>query len=239
MTSELEEICKQLHIAGVYQFIQEQYGSDPDTISVLTKACQFELKIRMMNRQIRTLKQAGFPTQKRFGELSVEVLPDDGRRVIPDLKMLTFIQDTKNVIFMGNSGTGKTHIAIATGVLACENDYKVIFKTAAGLVNELLEVKRAGRLTTLMKQLKKIDLLILDELGYITFDLEGAELLFQILAARYEILSTVITTNLPFSEWIKVFHDKTLTAALLDRITHRAIVVNMNGQSYRRRVKNP
>ena len=90
-----------------------------------------------------------------------------------------------------------------------------------------------------MKQLKKIDLLILDELGYITFDLEGAELLFQILAARHEILSTVITTNLPFSEWIKVFHDKTLTAALLDRITHRAIVVNMNGQSYRRRVKNP
>jgi DNA replication protein DnaC len=239
MTSELEEICKQLHIAGVYQFVQEQYGSDPDIISVLTEACQFELKIRMMNRQIRTLKQAGFPTQKRFGELSVDALPDDGRRVLPDLKMLTFIQDTKNVVFMGNSGTGKTHIAIATGVLACENDYKVIFKTAAGLVNELLEAKRAGRLTTVMKQLKKIDLLILDELGYITFDLEGAELLFQILAARYEILSTVITTNLPFSEWIKVFHDKTLTAALLDRITHRAIVVNMNGQSYRRRVKNP
>jgi DNA replication protein DnaC len=102
-------------------------------------------------------------------------------------------------------------------------------------VNELLEAKRAGRFTLLMRQLKKIDILILDELGYITFDLEGAELLFQILAARYEIHSTVITTNLPFSEWIKVFHDKTLTAALLDRITHRAIVVNMNGSSYRRR----
>nr|WP_319539857.1 IS21-like element helper ATPase IstB [uncultured Methanospirillum sp.] len=235
MTPELEDLCKQLHIAGVYQFIQEQCGSDPDTISILTNACQFELKIRMTNRQIRTLKLAGFPTQKRFDELSVEALPDDGRRILQDLKLLNFIQETKNVVFIGNSGTGKTHMAIATGVCACENNYKVIFKTAAGLVNELLEAKRAGRFTLLMKQLKKIDILILDELGYITFDLEGAELLFQILAARYEILSTVITTNLPFSEWIKVFHDKTLTAALLDRITHRAIVVNMNGSSYRRR----
>ena len=112
-------------------------------------------------------------------------------------------------------------MAIATGVFACENNFKVIFKTAAGLVNELLEAKRAGRFSLLMRQLKRIDLLILDELGYITFNLEGAELLFQILAARYEILSTVITTNLPFSEWVKVFHDKILTGALLDRITHR------------------
>jgi DNA replication protein DnaC len=236
MTSKLEEMCKQLHIAGVYQFIQGQCGSDPDTISILTKACEFELNVRMVNRQFRTLKQAGFPTQKRFEELSIEALPDDGRIVLPDLKLLTFIQEKKNVVFIGNSGTGKTHMAIATGVFACQNNYTVTFKTAAGLVNELLEARRVGKFTLLMKQLKKIDILILDELGYITFDLEGAELLFQILAARYEILSTVITTNLPFSEWIKVFHDKVLTAALLDRITHRAIVVNMNGPSYRRRV---
>ena len=236
--TELEEMCKQLHIAGVYQSILEQNLTDPDIISVFMKACQFELNIRMTNRQIRTLKQAGFPTQKRFEELSVQDLPDDGRMVLPDLKLLNFIQETKNVVFIGNSGTGKTHLAIATGVFACENNFKVIFKTAAGLVNELLEAKRAGRFTLLMRQLKRIDLLILDELGYITFDQEGAELLFQILASRYEVLSTVITTNLPFSEWVKVFHDKTLTAALLDRITHRAMIVNMNGPSYRRRAKN-
>lgn len=235
MMNEFEDMCKQLHITGVYKSIQEQCGSDPHIISVLMNACQFELNIRITNKQIRALKQAGFPTQKRFEELSVQDLPDDGRMVLPDLKLLNFIQETKNVVFIGNSGTGKTHMAIATGVFACENNYKVIFKTAAGLVNELLEAKRAGRFTLLMRQLKRIDLLILDELGYITFDLEGAELLFQILAARYEVLSTVITTNLPFSEWVKVFHDKTLTVALLDRITHRAIVVNMNGESYRRR----
>ena len=238
MINEFEDLCKQLHITGVFQSVQEQCGSDPEIISVLMKAFQFELNIRMRNRQIRILKQAGFPTQKRFEEVSVQDLPDDGRMVLPDLKLLNFIQETKNVVFIGNSGTGKTHLAIATGVFACENNYTVIFKTAAGLVNELLEAKRAGRFTLLMRQLKRIDLLILDELGYITFDLEGAELLFQILAARYEVLSTVITTNLPFSEWVKVFHDKTLTTALLDRITHRAMIVNMNGTSYRRRARN-
>jgi len=229
------ELCKQLHIAGVYQYIQDNEEIGQDTVLDLTKACEFEMKIRAINRQVRTLKQAGFPTQKRFEELVVDALPEDGIKYLPELKRVEFIQQKKNVVFIGNSGTGKTHLAIATGICACENEVKVMFKTASGLVNEFMDAKRTGRLSIVMKQMKKIDLLILDELGYITFDMEGAELLFQILAARYETMSTIITTNLPFSEWIKVFHDKTLTAALLDRITHRAIVVNMNGESYRRR----
>jgi len=168
MTPELEDLCKQLHIAGIFQWIQEQGELNPDIISVLTKSCQFELNIRMMNRQLRTIKQAGFPTQKRFEELLVEGLPDEGRSVLPDLKTLDFIHETENVVLIGNSGTGKTHMAIATGIHACEHNYRVIFKTAAGLVNELLEAKRGGRLTVVMRQLKKIDLLILDELGYIS-----------------------------------------------------------------------
>ncbi|MDO8842591.1 ATP-binding protein [Methanocalculus sp.] len=136
---------------------------------------------------------------------------------------------------VGNSGTGKTHLAIAIGVLACEQNYRVIFKTTAGLVNELVEAKQERRLTYLIRQLKRVDLLILDELGYITFDLAGAELLFQMLASRYETASTLVTSNLMFSEWVKVFHDKSLTAALLDRITHRALVLNMTGTSFRQR----
>ena len=163
------------------------------------------------------------------------MLPDDGKASIQVLKQLEFIEQHRNIILIGNSGTGKTHLAIATGVCACQQNVKVLFRTAAGLVNELCEAKREGRLTFMISQMKKLDLLILDELGYITFDVEGAELLFHLLATRYETLSTIITTNLPFSEWVKLFHDKTLTAALLDRITHRAIVLNMNGTSFRRK----
>lgn len=238
MTEDLESLCKQLHISGVYQFTQEHLNENPGVEEFLIAACRAELDVRMMSRQIRALKLAGFPTQKRFDDLVLDALPQDGRNAIPELRTLDFVADKKNVVMIGNSGTGKTHLAVATGVCACENNFKVSFKTASGLINEFLEAKRLGRITLAMKQFKKVDLLILDELGYVTFDIEGAELLFQLLAARYEIASTIITTNLAFSDWVRIFHDKTLTAALLDRITHRAMILNMNGSSFRRRASN-
>ena len=235
MTQDLQILCKQLHISGVYQYFTESGSHDPALSSFLQAACQCEVDIRMMNRRMKTLKQAGFPTQKRFDDLILERLPDDGRSAIPALKGLEFIEQKRNVVFVGNSGTGKTHLAIATGVSACEQNVKVLFRTAAGLVNELIEAKQEGRFSLMIRQMKKVDLLILDELGYITFDVQGAELLFHLLATRYETLSTIITTNLPFSEWVRLFHDKALTAALLDRVTHKAIVLNMNGTSFRRK----
>jgi len=126
-------------------------------------------------------------------------------------------------------------MAIAIGIHACEENYRVSFKTAAALINEMIEARNENQLSLYIRQFKKTDLLIIDELGYVTFDLAGAELLFQLLATRYETLSTIITSNLGFSEWVKVFHDKTLTAAILDRITHHALILNMNGKSFRRR----
>jgi DNA replication protein DnaC len=135
----------------------------------------------------------------------------------------------------GNSGTGKTHMAIAIGIQACEQNYRVAFRTAAALINEMAEAKNENRLSIYIKQFRKIDLLIVDELGYVTFDLNAAELLFQLLATRYETMSTIITSNLGFSDWVKVFHDRTLTAAILDRITHHALILNMNGKSFRLR----
>jgi DNA replication protein DnaC len=126
-------------------------------------------------------------------------------------------------------------MAIAIGIRACEENYRVSFRTAAALINEMIEARNENQLSLYIRQFKKTDLLIIDELGYVTFDLAGAELLFQLLATRYETLSTIITSNLGFSEWVKVFHDKTLTAAILDRITHHALILNMNGKSFRRR----
>ena len=157
------------------------------------------------------------------------------REALNELKALTFLKEQRNVILIGNSGTGKTHMAIAIGTRACEENYRVSFRTAAALINEMIEARNENRISLYIRQFKKIDLLIIDELGYVTFDLAGAELLFQLLATRYENMSTIITSNLGFSDWVKVFHDKTLTAAILDRITHHALILNMNGKSFRRR----
>jgi len=219
----------------VYSVYESKYAENPEVTAFLKDALSAELHTRKLNKQMKALKLAGFPTVKRFEDLNLDALPDDGRRSVPDLQTLEFLKERRNLILIGNSGTGKTHCAIAIGVQACLNEYKVLFRTAATLINELYEAKKQNRLSFLIKKLKQADLLIIDELGYISFDLEGAELLFQLLAARYEIQSTLVTSNLMFSEWVKVFHDKTLTAALLDRITHRALILNMTGNSYRRR----
>jgi DNA replication protein DnaC len=231
----LQDYCKTLHISTVYSVYEEKYAENLEVTNFLKEALSSEFHSRKINRQMKALKQAGFPTVKRFEDLKIDALPEDGRRSIPDLQALEFLKERKNLILIGNSGTGKTHCAIATGVHACLNEYKVVFRTAAMSINELYEAKKQSRLSFVIKKMKMADLLIIDELGYISFDLEGAELLFQLLAARYETQSTLVTSNLMFSEWVRIFHDKTLTAALLDRITHRALILNMSGTSFRRR----
>jgi len=171
--------------------------------SFLIHALETESELRMARHRLNAIRIAGFPTMKRFDDLTVDALPDDGRAHILTLKDLTFLEELRNILMIGNSGTGKTHLAIATGIRACEQNFRVVFKTAAGLVNELIEAKQERRLTYLLRQLKRVHLSILDELGYITFDLSGAELLFQLLASRYETSSTMVTSNLMFSEWVR------------------------------------
>jgi len=235
MDMMLENLCKQLRVSGLYAYVQEYLPDNPALEQLLILALQAEIDKRRLNRQMKSLRQAGFPTKKRFEDLLTDMLPKDGREAIPALRDLNFLTERRNVILIGNSGTGKTHLAIAVGIRACEENYRVTFRTAAGLINEMVEARNENRLSAYIRQFKKIDLLIIDELGYVTFDQAGAELLFQLLATRYETMSTIITSNLGFSEWVKVFHDKTLTAAILDRITHHAMILNMNGQSFRRR----
>ena len=237
MSARIEELCRTLRLSGIAASVRELEPSpcSEEINAFLLHALENEYELRLERKRVNAIRTAGFPTMKRFDDLVVDMLPEDGRSHLSLLKDLEFLKEHQNVLMVGNSGTGKTHLAIAIGVLACEQNYRVIFKTTAGLVNELVEAKQERRLTYLLRQLKRVDLLILDELGYITFDLAGAELLFQMLASRYETASTLVTSNLMFSEWVKVFHDKSLTAALLDRITHRALVLNMTGTSFRQR----
>ncbi|MBM3599832.1 MAG: ATP-binding protein, partial [Alphaproteobacteria bacterium] len=144
-----------------------------------------------------------------------------------------YVLRRENVIAVGNSGTGKSHVALGLGLAACQKGLSVGFTTAAALVNELLEARDEKRLLRLQRQLATYRLLIIDELGYVPLSQTGAELLFEVFSQRYERGSTIVTSNLPFDEWTGVFASERLTGALLDRLTHHVHILEMNGDSYR------
>ena len=155
------------------------------------------------------------------------------KALVLELSRSSFIDRRENVIFIGSYGTGKTHLAISLAVCACRQGKKVRFYTAAGLINDLLEAQSQLRLGKLESALAKCDLIILDEMGFVPFTKEGAEALFTFCASRYERGSLIITTNLDFARWKEIFGDDALTGALLDRLTHRCHILEMNGDSYR------
>jgi DNA replication protein DnaC len=144
-----------------------------------------------------------------------------------------YIGKKENLLLMGNSGTGKTHLATALGLTACQQAKNVRFFTAAGLINQLSEAQAGLRLSQVQRALTRLDLLIIDEIGYVPFSEKGAELFFQVVADSYERQSIIMTTNLDFSKWPEVFRSEQLTGALLDRLTHHAHILTMNGESYR------
>ena len=150
-----------------------------------------------------------------------------------ELSRCSFIDRRENVIFIGSYGTGKTHLAISLGISACRQGKKVRFSTAAGLINDLLEAQAQFRLGKLEASLARYDVIVLDELGFVPFTKEGAEALFTFCSGRYERGSLIITTNLDFARWKEIFGDEALTGALLDRLTHRCHIIEMNGDSYR------
>ena len=239
MDKEIQTLCKRMKLPGVYgsyERITREAKQEKITFpEYLIRILRAEEESRDDKGIKKRIAQAHFPTLKRFESLEEERLPKEARDRLPELKNLDFLTHHQNVIMIGNSGTGKSHIGIAIGIRACEKGWKVLFKTAAGLINELKETKSQKQLTRYAKLFEKYDLICIDELGYISFDLEGAELLFQHLALRYEQKSTVITSNLVFSDWVKIFKDQTLTMALLDRLTQNALILDMNGNSYRRK----
>ncbi len=188
---------------------------------------------RIENRKVNLIRMAGFPNKKYLEDLEVDFLPEDGKRKLKMLKSLDFIREGQNVILAGNPGTGKTHLAIALGIKACLSNYKVLFTTIPSLITKLKESRSRKILRQTENRFQKYDLVICDELGYISFDKEGSELLFSNLSLRAGRKSTIITTNLSFDRWQEIFKDPILTAAMVDRLTHKSYIVNMNGNSFR------
>lgn len=192
-----------------------------------------EYEVRAENRKKTLIRQAGFPQLKYLQDLKREELPKDGQERLPQLERLEFIGSGRNVIMGGSPGTGKTHIALGLGIKSCMEGFRVLFTTVPRMLTQLRECRSGKTLTRLENRFKKYDLVICDEFGYISYDKEGAELLFNHLSLRAGNKSTIITTNLSFDRWPEIFGDPTLTAAMVDRLTHRAYLVDMTGPSYR------
>ncbi len=192
-----------------------------------------EFDERIIRRKKQRIRRAGFPYKKYLQELVKEELPPSAQDKLTALERLDFIKQGQNIILAGNPGTGKTHIAIGLAIKACTMDYNVLFTTIPRLITQISEAKSSRTLRQFEGRFEKYDLVVCDEFGYVSFDKNAAELLFTHLSLRAGRKSTIITTNLAFNRWKEIFGDEVLTAAMVDRLTHKAIMINMNGKSYR------
>lgn len=220
--------------ARVYESIaREAADNNLEYEDYLLGVLEQEIHQRETNRIQRGIRQAAFPVIKTLENFDFKVIPSLNKPRVLKLMQGDYLQKKENIILVGSSGVGKTHIAIALGFEACRQGLRVKFYTAAGLINELLAAQQEYRLSRIEKQWLIPHLVILDELGYIPFSKMGAELLFQFCSTRYERGSLIITSNLEFPKWTEVLGDEQMTAALLNRITHKAHIFNINGESFR------
>ena len=228
---------KELRLPAIRRNILEEIKeAEKKNLSYQDFLCSLLLKeydLRVENGKKNRIRAANFPYKKYIEDLSIEDLPHDAKKKLKVLVSLDFIKNGQNVILAGSPGTGKTHISIGLGIKAALAGYKVMFATVPLLVNRLKESRSEKTLQMFESRFEKYDLVIADELGYISFDKEGSELLFTYLSLRAGRKSTIITTNLSFERWDEIFIDSVMTAAMIDRLTHKSYMVNMNGSSYR------
>ena len=199
----------------------------------LLRLAELELIDRHQRMVERRIRAARFPTVKNLDTFDFPAIPSVNKAMVIELACCEYVQHRENVIAVGNSGTGKTHMALGLGLAACQKGMSVGFTTAAALVHELMQARDERRLLNLQRQLSRLNLLIIDELGFVPLSTTGAELLFEVSSQRYERGSILVTTNLSFDEWTEVFGSERLTGALLDRLTHHVHILEMNGESYR------
>jgi len=193
----------------------------------LCEILERECELRKENGIKSRIRLAKFPYKRYIEDLVLQDLPEDARNKVKIFSTLDFINTGQNIILAGNPGTGKSHMAIGLGIKACNAGYKVLFTTIPLLVNELKECRSQKTLRAFERNFERYDLIIADELGYISFDKEASELLFTYLSLRAGRKSTIITTNLSFERWDEIFKDPVMTAAMIDRLTHKSYIVNI------------
>jgi len=233
----LEHHLKQLRLPSFlreYDKLARQCAAEQaDYPQYLLRLSELELLDRERRATERRIHQARFPVVKSLETFEFAAIPSLNNSLVLELARCEFIERKECVLALGNPGTGKTHLALALGLAACQKGYRVRFTATAAIVHELIEARDEKRLLRFQKQMASCELLIVDELGFVPLSKSGAELIFGVFSQRYERGSTMITSNLPFQEWTKVLGSERLTAALLDRLTHLVHILEMNGESFR------
>ena len=237
INERIKLLCKELKLPYTSTNLEDEVTeANLENKAYDTFLCQLlehEYELRKENGRKSRIRLARFPYKKYIENLVLDDLPEEARNKVKIFSTLEFIKTGQNIILAGNPGTGKTHMAIGLGIKAFNAGYKVLFTTIPLLVNELKECRSQKTLRAFERNFERYDLIIADELGYISFDKEASELLFTYLSLRAGRKSTIITTNLSFERWDEIFKDPVMTAAMIDRLTHKSYIVNMNGNSYR------
>jgi len=235
--NSLPYLLEKLHLSSFLKH-HEDYAnrcreSDQSYEDYLYQLSKEECDYRECSRIKKLISRAKFPFRKTLTEYDFSQIKNLKKETIERLSDCQFISKSQNICLLGQTGTGKTHLAISIGLEACKKGFSVLFYSAAQLVNLLLEAQAKLTISRLNLRLHKASLIIIDELGYLPLSKEGSELLFQFFSERYEKSSVIITSNLEFSDWTKFMGDPTMTSALLDRITHHSHIHTLNGDSYR------
>lgn len=233
LESYLKTLKLPTFLANYRKFAEEAAQAGHSYDRFLLALVEQEIAQRKRNRTTRRIRGAHFPVLKELVDFDFSCISSPSKQRVVELAQGTFVEKAESIILVGNPGLGKTHVATSIALAACRRGLKVRFYNAAALVNELMQAQDEHRLSKFMASLLRYRLIVLDELGFIPFSANGAHLMFQLCSALYERVAMIVTTNLRFTEWTQIFGDEQLTAALLDRLTHHAHILEFIGESYR------
>lgn len=237
MLEETIANLKLLKLTGLSNTLSERLDElnehKSSILEALNKLTKHEIEYKKQVSAKSNVHVSHFPFLKEISDFDFDFQPSINKQQILDLHNLRFIEEHKNILFLGNSGVGKTHLATSIGIAAAKEHYSVYFISCHDLINNLLDAFKENRVEQRIKHYNKYKVLIIDEIGYLPIDKNGANLLFQLIAKRYEKKSTIITTNQSFSKWPELFGDPLVANAMLDRLVHHSVIINIKGESYR------